>query len=161
MRILAPIALVLVTLALPFAAAAAAAAAPAPAPATKCNIDLKVGDSMKFDQRTVTVSSSCKTITVNLVHQGQMPAQMMGHNVVITATDAFQSVANAGLKAGLAGNYVPPSDKRVIASTKIIGGGEKTTTSFAGSGLKAGGAYTFFCSAPGHWSLMNGQLLVK
>ena len=153
MRTLAPLAFVLATLAFPFVAAAA--------PAGNCNIDLKVGDSMKFDQRTVTISSTCKTITVNLAHQGQMPAQMMGHNVVITATDAFQSVANAGLKAGLAGNYVPPNDKRVIASTKIIGGGEKTTTSFTGSALKAGGAYTFFCSAPGHWSLMNGQVLVK
>lgn len=75
---------------------------------------------------------------------------MMGNNVVITATDAFQSVANDGLKAGLAGNYVPPNDKRVIASTRIIGGGEKAATSFAGSALKAGGAYTFFCSPPGH-----------
>ena len=68
MRTLAPIALVLVALAFPFAASAGA-------PAGNCNIDLKVGDNMKFDQRTVTVSSSCKSITVNLVHQGQMPAQ--------------------------------------------------------------------------------------
>ncbi len=154
MRTLAPLAFVLVALAFPFAASAAA-------PAGNCNIDLKAGDSMKFDKHTVTVSSSCKTITVNLVHQGQMPAQMMGHNVVITATDAFQSVANDGLKAGLAGNYVPLNDKRVISSTKIVGGGEKATTSFPGSALKAGGAYTFFCSAPGHWSLMNGQVVVK
>ncbi len=90
-----------------------------------------------------------------------MPAQMMGNNVVITATDAFQSVANDGLKAGLAGNDVPPNDRRVIASTRIIGGGEKPTTSFAGNALKAGGAYTFFCSVPDHWSLMHGEVLVK
>ncbi len=153
MRSLAPIAFVLVTLAFPLLATAA--------PAGNCNIDLKVGDSMKFNQRTVTVSSSCKTITVNVSHQGQLPAQTMGHNVMITATEAFQSVANDGLKAGLAGNYVPPDDKRVLASTRIIGGGEKATTSFDGSALKAGGAYTFFCSAPGHWSLMNGQVMVK
>jgi len=56
---------------------------------------------------------------------------------------------------------VPPNDPRVIASTKIIGGGEKTSASFPGSNLKAGGAYTFFCSAPGHWMLMRGQLVVK
>ncbi len=153
MRTLTPIALVLVTLAFPFVAAAA--------PAGNCNIDLKVGDSMKFDQRTVTVSSSCKAITIHLAHQGQMPAQAMGHNVVITSTDVYQAVANDGMKAGLVGNFVPPNDKRVIASTKIVGGGETTTTSFAGSALKPGGAYTFFCSAPGHWSLMRGQLLVK
>ena len=153
MRIFTSIALVLVTLAFPIVAATA--------PAPNCSIDLKVGDSMKFDQRTVTVSASCKTITVNLAHEGQLPVQTMGHNVVITATGAFQSVADAGMKAGLALNYVPSNDKRVIASTRMIGGGEKTTTSFAGSALKAGGAYRFFCSAPGHWSLMNGQVLVE
>ena len=85
----------------------------------------------------------------------------MGHNVVITATDVFQAVANDGLKAGLPGNYVPPNDKRVIASTKLIGGGESASTTFPGSALKPGGAYTFFCSAPGHWSLMRGQLVVQ
>jgi azurin len=129
--------------------------------ADNCSIELKAGDSMKFDQRTVTVSSSCKAITIHLAHQGQMPAQAMGHNVVITSTDVFQAVATDGMKAGLAGNYVPPNDRRVIAATRIIGGGETTSTSFPGSALKPGGAYTFFCSAPGHWSLMRGQLVVK
>jgi azurin len=129
--------------------------------AESCNIDLKVSDGMKFDQRTATVSSTCKTITINLEHVGKLPAATMGHNVVITSSDVFQAVAQAGATAGLAGNYVQPNDPRVIASTKIIGGGEKTSTSFAGSKLKAGGAYTFFCSAPGHWTLMRGQLVVK
>lgn len=146
---------------LAFALAALAWLHAGPAHADNCTIDLKVGDSLKFDQRTVTVSSSCKTITIHLAHQGQLPAQTMGHNVVITATDALQAVANDGMKAGLAGNYVPAGDKRVIASTKIIGGGETTSTSFPGSVLKAGGAYTFFCSAPGHWPVMRGQLVVK
>jgi len=129
--------------------------------AESCSIDLKAGDGMKFDQRTVTVSSTCKTITINLDHTGKLPAATMGHNVVIAPSDVFQAVAQDGMKAGLAGNYVQANDKRVIASTKIIGGGEKTTTSFPGNTLKAGGAYTFFCSAPGHWSLMRGQLIVK
>lgn len=129
--------------------------------AANCNIALKGDDAMKFDQQTVTVAASCKTITINLTHVGKLPAQSMGHNVVIAPSDAFQSIAQDGMKAGLAGNYVLASDKRVIAHTKIIGGGEKTTVSFPGKKLKAGGAYTFFCSAPGHWSLMKGQLIVK
>ena len=32
-------------------------------------------------------------------------------------------VANAGMSAGLDKNYVAPGDKRVIAHTKVIGGG--------------------------------------
>lgn len=144
---------ILVVLALPVASGAAYAA--------NCSIELKAGDSIKFDQRTVTVSASCSTITVHLVHQGQLPVQTMGHNVVITSSEVAQAVANDGLKAGLAGNYVPPNDKRVIASTRMVGGGETATTTFPGSALKPGGAYTFFCSAPGHWALMRGQLVVQ
>ncbi len=129
--------------------------------AETCDINLKANDAMKFDQRMVTVDHTCKTITIHLVHTGKLPAKTMGHNVVITASAALQAVAQAGAEAGLAGNFVPPDDPRVIASTTIIGGGEKTSASFLGSTLKAGDAYSFFCSAPGHWTLMRGQLIVK
>lgn len=126
-----------------------------------CSIDLKADDAMKFDQQSVTVSASCKAITINLTHTGKLPIQTMGHNVVIAPTDAFQAVAQDGMRAGLAGDYVQAGDVRAIAHTKVVGGGETTSTTFAGSKLKAGGAYTFFCSAPGHWALMKGQLIVK
>jgi len=126
-----------------------------------CTIDLKANDAMKFDQRAVTVSSTCKTITINLVHTGKLPAQAMGHNVVIASADTYQAVAQDGMAAGLAANYVKAGDKRVIAATKIIGGGETTSATFAGSTLKAGGAYKFFCTAPGHLALMTGQVIVK
>jgi len=42
----------------------------------------------------------------------------------------------------------------------VVGGGAKTTAKFAGSKLKAGGDYTFFCSFPGHSALMKGTLVV-
>jgi azurin len=126
-----------------------------------CSIDLKGNDQMKFEEQSVTVAASCKTITVNLTHVGKLPAQAMGHNVVIAPTNAMQAIATDGMKAGLAQNYVSPTDARVIAHTKVIGGGEKTATSFPGSKLKAGGAYSFFCSFPGHVALMKGQLIVQ
>ena len=129
--------------------------------AGNCSIDLKADDAMKFDQQTVSVAASCKTITINLTHTGKLPIQTMGHNVVIAPTDVFQAIAQDGMKAGLAGNYVQAGDARVIAHTKVIGGGEKTTVSFPGNRLKAGSAYTFFCSAPGHWAIMKGQVVVQ
>jgi azurin len=129
--------------------------------AESCSIDLKGDDAMKFDQHSVTVSASCKTIDVKLTHTGKLPAPAMGHNVVIAPADVYQAVANDGLKAGLAAHYVKPGDARVIAATRIIGGGETTSTSFPGSKLKAGGAYKFFCTAPGHLATMTGQLIVK
>ena len=129
--------------------------------AGNCSIDLKTSDAIKYDQRSITVSSTCATITVTLTHTGRMPVQAMGHNVVISAADAVQGVAQDGMKAGLAGNFVKLGDTRVIVATKMIGGGESTTASFPGKALKAGGGYRFFCTAPGHLALMTGRLIVE
>jgi azurin len=136
-------------------------AAPALAHAEGCSIDLKTSDTIKYDQRSVSTSASCETITIHLTHTGKLPAATMGHNVVIAPADVYQSVAQDGMGAGLAGNYVKAGDARIIAATKVIGGGESTSTMFPGNKLKAGSAYKFFCTVPGHLALMTGQLIVK
>jgi azurin len=43
----------------------------------------------------------------------------------------------------------------------VIGGGEETTITIDISGLEAGGDYTYFCSFPGHFVLMNGKFIVE
>lgn len=129
--------------------------------AENCTIDLKGDDAMKFDKTEVTVSSTCKTITINLAHTGKLPVTAMGHNVVITAASDMQAVASAGMSAGAAANYLPADDKRVIAHTSLVGGGEHTSATFPGSALKAGGDYEFFCSFPGHYALMKGKVVVQ
>lgn len=129
--------------------------------AENCSIDLKGDDAMKFDKTEVTVSASCKTITINLTHTGKLPVASMGHNVVIAPGADVQAVATAGMGAGAAANYVPAGDKRVIAHTALVGGGASTSATFPGSALKAGGDYAFFCSFPGHFALMKGKLVVQ
>jgi azurin len=68
-------------------------------------------------------------------------------------------VSTAGVSAGLDKDYLPAGDQRVIAHTKIIGGGESTSVKFKTSQLTKGGDYTFFCSFPGHSALMKGRLI--
>ena len=131
------------------------------AQAENCVIDLKGDDAMKFDKAEVAVSASCATITINLQHVGKLPVTAMGHNVVIAATPDVQALGTAGMNAGAAANYVPAGDARVIAHTKLVGGGATTSATFPGSVLKAGGDYTFFCSFPGHWAIMKGKLVVQ
>lgn len=129
--------------------------------ANDCVIDLKADDAMKFDRSEVTVAASCKSIEIKLTHTGKLPVTAMGHNVVIAAPADLQPVAQDGQKAGAAANYVAAGDKRVIAHTALVGGGASTSATFAGSALKAGGDYVFFCSFPGHWALMKGKVIVK
>ncbi len=115
---------------------------------------------MQFDLKTATVSASCATINIELAHTGKLPVVAMGHNVVVSATADVSAISTAAMKAGAAAHYVPKGDARVIAATPMIGGGAKTTAKFAGSKLKAGGDYSFFCSFPGHSGIMKGKLVV-
>ena len=128
--------------------------------AGNCTVNLKGDDAMKFDLKEATVSASCATITVNLAHSGKLPAAAMGHNVVISKTADVAGVARDAIKAGAAANYVPAGDARVIAFTPIIGGGASTKVTFPGKKLTAGGDYTYYCSFPGHSTVMKGKLKV-
>jgi len=128
--------------------------------APNCTVKLKAGDNMQFDQKSVSVSSACKNINVELEHTGKLPVAAMGHNVVITTTPDAAAVAQAAVKAGAAASYVPAGDARILGATKMIGGGETTSVSIPASKFKAGGDYTFFCSFPGHSALMRGKFVV-
>ena len=56
-------------------------------------------------------------------------------------------------------DYLPVDDQRIIAHTKVIGGGESASVKFPVSKLTKGGDYTFFCSFPGHYGLMRGKFI--
>jgi azurin len=62
------------------------------------------------------------------------------------------------MKAGAGQNYVKPGDPRVIAASKVIGGGESATVTIPVAKLKAGEKYTYICTFPGHASIMKGTL---
>ena len=126
-----------------------------------CSFDVEVGDYLKFSAAEMTVEKSCESITVNLKHTGKLPAQVMGHNWVLSEDAVVQAVATEGMSAGLAADYVPQSDARVFAYTKVIGGGETANVTFSTSGLAIGKGYTFFCSFPGHSYSMRGAFNVK
>ncbi len=128
--------------------------------AADCEQVIEGNDALQFNSKTMTVSASCETVTVTLKHTGQLPANIMGHNWVLTKSSDFMPVAQAGGSAGLDNNYVPQNDSRVIAYSKIIGGGESTTVTFSASDLSSNENYTFFCSFPGHYAIMQGSLIV-
>ena len=125
-----------------------------------CEQVIEGNDALQFNSKAMIVSASCETVTVTLKHTGQLPANIMGHNWVLTKSSDFMPVAQAGGAAGLENEYVPQNDSRVIAYSKIIGGGESTTVTFSASALSSNESYTFFCSFPGHYAIMQGSLTV-
>ena len=142
-------------------ALAATAAVASPAFAQDCAATVESNDQIQFVQKEIRVSKDCPSFSVTLKHIGTLAANVMGHNFVLTATADHMAVGQAGQGAGPANNYVPPDDARVLAASKVIGGGEETTISFETSKLQAGGDYTYFCSFPGHYVIMFGKLIVE
>ncbi len=133
-----------------------------PVLAATCDIEIEGNDAMQFNKTVIAVPASCKQFTVKLKHVGKMPKAAMGHNWVLSKAADAQGVAADGIGAGLDKAYVKPGDARVIAHSKVIGGGETDAVSFDVGKLKAGDSYAWFCSFPGHASLMKGTLaLVK
>jgi azurin len=128
------------------------------AAAKTCEVAIEGDDAMKFNKTEIAIAGDCTEVRLTLKHTGKLPVTAMGHNWVLTQTSDFQSVANDGAKAGPKADYLPSNDPRIIAHTKLIGGGESTSVTFPTSKLKQGGDYTFFCSFPGHWAQMKGKL---
>lgn len=126
--------------------------------ADTCSFTIESTDQMTFTSPELSVPASCATVTITLKHIGTQPANVMGHNWVLTETKKMRSVAIAGMNAP-ENAYVPPDDARVIAHTAVIGGGQSDTITFSTDGMTPGGDYSFFCSYPGHWSIMKGKFV--
>ena len=130
------------------------------AQAQDCSLVVEGNDQIQYVQKELRIKKSCSEVTVTLKHIGQLAANIMGHNWVLAKTADYQALAQAGQSVG-APEYLPAGDARVLAATKIIGGGEQTTITFSTAALTAGGDYTYFCSFPGHFVLMNGKFIVE
>ena len=129
------------------------------AAAEVCPLTINATDDMRFEQDTLQVDPHCTDVEVTLHHTGKLPAKIMGHNWVLAKTADVAAVANAGMGAGIANSFQQPGDKRIIASTKIVGGGQNAMVQFSTAQLERGVSYSYFCSAPGHFSIMKGRFV--
>ncbi|HFC8471974.1 TPA: azurin [Neisseria subflava] len=140
----------------PASEAAPADAAAAPAAAGNCATTVEANDAMQFNTKEIQVSKACKEFTITLKHTGTQPKTSMGHNIVIGKAEDMDGIFKDG--AGAADtDYVKPDDARVVAHTKLVGGGEEASLTLDPAKL-AGGEYKFACTFPGHGALMNGKV---
>jgi azurin len=135
-----------------------AASAPA-VHASECRLTIAATDQMQFDRRELLVPSTCTEVEVSLVHAGKSASMAMAHDWVLARTNDVPALAQAGMAAGAAHDYQPANDPRIIAATKLVQGGGTTSVRFSLAALKSGADYTFFCSSPGHASMMKGKFI--
>jgi azurin len=121
-------------------------------------LTIEGNDQMKYNLDEMKVKAG-STVKLTLKHVGKMTKQQMGHNWVLLkqGTDIMEFGQKA---AGAADNdYIPQAEtNKVIANTKTLGGGEKTTITFE---APEKGTYDFICSFPGHVALMKGKFIVE
>lgn len=120
-------------------------------------ISISASDQMKFNKNELKVKAG-STVRLTLTHTGKMDKKVMGHNFVLLKQGT--EISSFGQKAMQAADndYIPDNGEQVIAHTKIIGGGESTTIEFE---APEAGTYTFICSFPGHYAVMQGKFIVE
>ena len=134
---------------------------PSTSHAQTCNAVVQSDDALRYTPQSIEVPSACKDFTVTLTHSGRLPVLAMGHNWVLAKEADMAGVARTGMLAGAANQYVDSTDRRVIAHTAVIGGGQAASVSFPVSALQAGETYAFFCTFAGHSPVMQGTLTLK
>ena len=116
-----------------------------------------VHEALSYDAKRLTVEAG-KPFEIIFENDDLMP-----HNLILCQQGAMQALGTAALtmtpdqldKDGRA--YVPKSDQ-IIAATKMLEAGEKARLPI--KALPAG-EYEYVCTFPGHWSVMNGRLIVQ
>lgn len=124
--------------------------------AKTCDVTVEGNDSMQFNTKEIKLAG-CSEVKLTLKHTGKLPKAAMGHNLAISPKADMASIVADAAKAGPTKDYAPAGAK-VIAHTKLVGGGESDTITFKTDKFKKGTEYAFFCTFPGHSAVMNGKV---
>jgi putative heme-binding domain-containing protein len=120
-------------------------------------ITLEAGKNLSFEPRLLRVHAG-ETIQLTFSNPDVVP-----HNWVLVKPGSLERVGDLANKlvadpAAVTRHYVPPSDD-VLCYTDIVPPHERFTIYFRAPTRK--GRYPYLCSFPGHWMVMNGQLVVE
>lgn len=117
-------------------------------------ITLGTKPGLKFDKEALTVKAGER---IKLVFNNN---DDMMHNMVITRPGAINSVGEAALKLGLAGERVSyvPNLQEVLFHTRLLGPNQSETIYFVAPNQP--GEYPYLCTFPGHYQVMQGKMIV-
>ncbi len=120
-------------------------------------IPMRAGANLTFSTRSFTVKAGA-AIKLTFTNPDVVP-----HNWVLLKPGQLERIGDLSNKLiadpeALAHHYVP-ADPAVLAHTDIVGPQESCTIFFRAP--KEPGRYPYLCTFPGHWMVMNGQMIVE
>jgi azurin len=121
-------------------------------------ITIEGNDQMQFNLDEMKVKAG-QTIRLTLKHVGKLSVEQMGHNWVLLEKGTDMMDFGSQSASAKDNGYIATSlESKVIAKTKLLGGGEEDTIEFE---APAKGTYDFICSFPGHVMIMQGKFIVE
>lgn len=123
-------------------------------------VEITANDRMKYNLESFTVHKG-QLVKLTLVNIGKLSKLSMGHNLVFlqagTDVNEFASAAASARDT----DYIPTQFKsQIIASTKLLGPGERDTIEFYAPNEP--GEYIYLCSFPAHmYAGMRGIMTVE
>jgi len=115
-------------------------------------VSTAAGEQLKFDKDKLTAKTGAQVVL-----RFRNTSAVLEHNWVLVKAGNKDAVANDGVAAGPANNWIPAGDARVIANTLLLKPG---TTGEAKFTAPAPGTYQFVCTFPGHNVTMFGEFAV-
>jgi len=120
-------------------------------------IKLKTVTNLSYEQKTITVKAG-EPIKFVLVNPDVVP-----HNWVLIKPGQLATVDDIANKQiadpeSAARQYIPVSDD-ILAATDIVMPSAEYSIFFTAP--ETPGRYPYLCTFPGHWMVMNGELIVE
>ena len=120
-------------------------------------VEIVVGPNLSYLPREFAASPG-EPLAVTLVNPDTVP-----HNWALATPGSLALVGEAANRLiadpeAAARQYVPKTE-RVLAFTDIVASGERQTIYLTAP--ETPGRYPFLCTFPGHWMVMNGELVVR
>lgn len=114
-------------------------------------------DQMQFNTNLIRVKAG-EPVELTLKNVGTQPKEAMGHNLVVLKP-GVDLATFGGEAVGAADNeYIPKSSlSSIVAHTKLLGPGEQDKITFT---LEKG-VYSYLCSFPGHFGIMQGKIVAE
>ncbi|TYR38182.1 azurin [Sphingobacterium phlebotomi] len=114
-------------------------------------------DQMKFNKDLLRVKAG-EEVQLTLKNVGELPKESMGHNLVILKPGVDVATFGGEAVAAADNDYIPKTSlSSIVAHTKLLGPGEEDKITFT---LEKG-VYTYICSFPGHFGVMQGQIVAE
>lgn len=114
-------------------------------------------DQMKFDKELLRVKAG-EEVELTLKNVGELPKESMGHNLVILNPGVDVTTFGSEAVAAADTEYIPKTSlSSIVAHTKLLGPGEEDKITFT---LEKG-VYSYLCSFPGHFGVMQGKIVAE